>query len=53
LYILRPKIALWVNLGGSCNERCWYILFAIWSILFAIWSILFFIWSILSPFDIF
>jgi hypothetical protein len=28
-YIFRPKIAIWVNFGGSCNERCWYI----WSIL--------------------
>jgi hypothetical protein len=20
------KVAIWVNLGGSCNGRCWYIL---------------------------
>jgi hypothetical protein len=25
-YIFRPKIAIWVNFGGSCNGRCWYIL---------------------------
>jgi hypothetical protein len=22
----KPKIAIWVNFGGSCSERCWYIL---------------------------
>jgi hypothetical protein len=25
-YILKPKIPLWVNFGGPCNERCRYIL---------------------------
>jgi hypothetical protein len=25
-FIFRPKIAIWVNFGGSCNGRCWYIL---------------------------
>jgi hypothetical protein len=25
----KPKIPIWVNFGGSCNGRCWYI---IWSI---------------------
>jgi hypothetical protein len=25
-YISRPKTAIWVNFGGSCNERCCYIL---------------------------
>jgi hypothetical protein len=24
--ILKPKIAIWVNFGGSCNGRCWHIL---------------------------
>jgi hypothetical protein len=32
-YILRPKIAIWVNFGGSCNGRCWYILWTFWYIL--------------------
>jgi hypothetical protein len=22
----KPKILIWVNFGGSCNGRCWYIL---------------------------
>jgi hypothetical protein len=25
-YIFRPKIAIWVNFGGSCNERYWHVL---------------------------
>jgi hypothetical protein len=25
-YILRPKIAIWVNFGGFCYVRCWNIL---------------------------
>jgi hypothetical protein len=25
-FIFKPKIPLWVNLGGSCNGKCWYIL---------------------------
>jgi hypothetical protein len=25
-YVFRPKIPLGVNFGGSCNLRCWYIL---------------------------
>jgi hypothetical protein len=25
-YIFKPKLLFWVNLGGSCNGRCWYIL---------------------------
>jgi hypothetical protein len=25
-YIFKPKIPNWVNFGGSCNGKCWYIL---------------------------
>jgi hypothetical protein len=25
-FILKPKIPIWVNFGGFCNGRCWYIL---------------------------
>jgi hypothetical protein len=25
-HIFRPKIPIWVNFGGPCNGRCWYIL---------------------------
>jgi hypothetical protein len=24
-YIFKQKIQIWVNFGGSCNWRCWYI----------------------------
>jgi hypothetical protein len=24
--IFKPKIPIWINFGGSYNERCWYIL---------------------------
>jgi hypothetical protein len=27
--IFKPKIQIWVNFGGSCNERCWYILWTL------------------------
>jgi hypothetical protein len=26
-FIFKPKIPFWVNFGGSCNWRCWYILY--------------------------
>jgi hypothetical protein len=25
-FVFKPKIQSWVNFGGSCNGRCWYIL---------------------------
>jgi hypothetical protein len=25
-HIFKPKIPIWLNFGGSCNGRCWYIL---------------------------
>jgi hypothetical protein len=25
-YIFKPKILIWVNFAGSCNARCWWIL---------------------------
>jgi hypothetical protein len=25
-FVFKPKIQIWVNFGGSCNVRCWYIL---------------------------
>jgi hypothetical protein len=26
-YIFKPKIQILVNFRGSCNGRCWYIIF--------------------------
>jgi hypothetical protein len=25
-FIFKPKIPIWINFGGYCNGRCWYIL---------------------------
>jgi hypothetical protein len=25
-FVFKPKIQIWGNFGGSCNGRCWYIL---------------------------
>jgi hypothetical protein len=25
-HIFKPKIPIWINLGGLCNRRCWYII---------------------------
>jgi hypothetical protein len=25
-FVFKPKIQIWVNFGGPCNERCWLIL---------------------------
>jgi hypothetical protein len=30
-FVFKPKIQIWVNFGGSCNGRCWYILWALGS----------------------
>jgi hypothetical protein len=26
MFVFEPKIPIWVNFGGSCDGRCWYIL---------------------------
>jgi hypothetical protein len=28
-FAFKPKIQSWVNFGGSCNGRCWYILWTL------------------------
>jgi hypothetical protein len=25
-FVFKPKMPIWVNFGGSCNEKSWYIL---------------------------
>jgi hypothetical protein len=25
-FVFKPKIQIWVNFGGSCYGKCWYIL---------------------------
>jgi hypothetical protein len=46
--IFKPKIPNWLNLGGPCNGRCWFMYFmATFRIYFTT------IWYILWPFGIF
>jgi hypothetical protein len=40
-YIFKPKITIWVNLGGPLNGKCWYF-YATLEYVLAIWYIL---WS--------
>jgi hypothetical protein len=28
-FVFKPKIQIWVNFVGSCNGRCWYILWTL------------------------
>jgi hypothetical protein len=28
-FVFKPKIQIWVNYGGSCTGRCWYILWTL------------------------
>jgi hypothetical protein len=28
-FVFKPKIQIWVNFGGTCNGRCWYILWTL------------------------
>jgi hypothetical protein len=28
-FVFKPKIQIWVKFGGSCNWRCWYILWTL------------------------
>jgi hypothetical protein len=44
-YIFKPKIQIWVNFGGSWNEKCWYI--------YGHLGCLTTLWYILGPFGIF
>jgi hypothetical protein len=51
-HIFEPKIPIWVNLGGSCKEGCWSIL---WPFGPFYGHLVYFkaIWSILRPFGLF
>jgi hypothetical protein len=28
-FVFKPKIQIWVNFGGCCTGRCWYILWTL------------------------
>jgi hypothetical protein len=54
----QTKDALWVNFGGSCNGKSWYILrplglfYGHWKYFIAIWYILWSFWYIFPRFGI-
>jgi hypothetical protein len=51
-YIFKPKIPIWVNIGGPWNGKCWYILW-LYGILDSHLEYLTDIWYILWPFGTF
>jgi hypothetical protein len=44
-FVFKPKLQIWVNFGGYCNGRCWYI-----SWTFGLFTVF---WYILLTFGIF
>jgi hypothetical protein len=51
-YIFKPKFQIWVNFGGSCNRRGWYVLYP-FGIFYSHLVFVVAIWYILHPFGIF
>jgi hypothetical protein len=49
---LNRKILIWVNFGGTCNRRCWYILFP-FGLFYDHFVYFVVIWSILWSFGLF
>jgi hypothetical protein len=51
-FVFKPKLPIWTIFGGSCNERCWNIL---WPLGLLYGSLVYFvaIWYILWLFGIF
>jgi hypothetical protein len=46
-FVFKPKIPIWVNFGGSCDGRFWYIL---WPLGLSNCHLVYFIWSFKLPF---
>jgi hypothetical protein len=44
-YIFRPKIVIWINFGGPCNGRCYYILL-VYGLLIHFMTIWYVLWQI-------
>jgi hypothetical protein len=51
-YLFKPKVQIWVNLGGSCNWRWWYILRP-FGLYYGHLAYITAIWPILRPFGLF
>jgi hypothetical protein len=50
--IFKAKIPFWVNFGGSCNGKCWYILWPV-GLFYGHMDYFRAIWFILLPFGLF
>jgi hypothetical protein len=51
-HIFQTKIPIWVNFGGSCKGRCWYILWS-FCLFFGHWLYFVAIWESLWSFAIY
>jgi hypothetical protein len=57
-FVFKPKIQIWVNFGGSCTGKCWYILWTLRPFMYGLFYILWtfgkvmVIWYIFPPFGI-
>jgi hypothetical protein len=52
MFFFKPKIPVWVNFGGSCKRKSWYILRA-FGLFYGHWKYFMAIWYILQSFGIF
>jgi hypothetical protein len=51
-FVLKPKIPIWINLGGSFNGKSWYILWPV-GLFYGHWKYFMAIWYSLWSFGIF
>jgi hypothetical protein len=52
-FIFKPKVLIWVNFVGSCNERYWYILWLFGEHILRPFGIFVAVWYFCGPFSIF
>jgi hypothetical protein len=46
-FVFKPKIPIWVNFGGSCNGKSWYILCP-YGLFYCYWKYFMVIWYVLN-----
>jgi hypothetical protein len=51
-FVFKPKIPIWVNFGGYCNRKSWYILWP-FGLFYGHWKYFMAIWYILWSFGLF
>jgi hypothetical protein len=52
MVFFKPKIPIWINFGGSCNGRCWFILRPL-GLFYDYWVYFVAVWYFLLSFGIF